>query len=257
MSETVLPRFFAGIGRLMSRRRYGEPRLPWLAMLPADIGLFLKSARTDAKIARLHRSAGSQAAFEAAYRESDDPWASASPRYRYQGLKYDRLVALLPRKRFDHALDLGCGLGLLSQKLAERAERVLGIDIAPAAIENARHRAAGFDNVAFEPGDILNLPASLDGKFDLVVVADVLYYLSPLDEAVLRSVVRRIADLLTPGGTCLLANHFFFAADPDSRVSRKIHRAFEACPRFAMTSEHRKAFFLATLFSERSQLLAA
>ncbi len=226
-------------------------------MLPADVGLFIKSARTDARIARLQRNVGSQAAFEAAYQESEDPWASASPRYRYQELKYDRLTALLPRKRFDYALDLGCGLGLLSQRLTERAERVLGIDFAPAAVDNARRRGAAFNNLAFEPGDILNLPASLDGRFDLVVVADVLYYLSPLDEAVLHSVVRRIADLLTPGGTCLLTNHFFFTADPDSRVSRRIHRAFRACPRFAVTSEHRRAFFLATLLSERPRHLAA
>jgi predicted TPR repeat methyltransferase len=163
-------------------------------------------------------------------------------RYRYQGLKYDRLVALLPRKRFAYALDLGCGLGLLSQKLTARAERVLGVDIASTAIEHARRRGAAFDNLAFEPGDILDLPTSLNGRFDLVVVADVLYYLSPLDDAVLRSVVRRIADLLTPGGTCLLANHFFFAADPESRISRKIHRRFKDCSRFAVTSEHRRAF---------------
>lgn len=226
-------------------------------MLPADIGLFLKSARTDAKIGRIRKDKGSAAAFEAAYRDSDDPWASASPRYRYQGLKYDKLIRLLPHKPFANALDLGCGLGLLSQKLARRAEKVLGIDIAPAAIEQARHRGAAFANLAFEAGDILDLPHSLDGRFDLVVVADVLYYLSPLDDAILYSVVRRIADLLTPGGTCLLANHFFFAADPDSKLSRKIHTAFQDCARFAVTSEHRRAFFLATLFSEQRHLATA
>jgi SAM-dependent methyltransferase len=257
VSATVLPSIIAGVGRLVSRRKPGEHRLPWLAKLPSDIGLFLRSARTDAKIARTRRQDGTTAAFETAYRESDDPWASASPRYRYQGLKYDRLIALLPRKRFANALDLGCGLGLLSQKLTHRAENVLGIDIAPAAIEHARRRGAAFDNLAFEPGDILNLPASLNGRFDLVVVADVLYYLSPLEDGILHAVVRRIADLLTPGGTCLLANHFFFAADPDSRMSSKIHRAFKACPRFAVTSEHRRAFFLATLFSERPYLQSA
>jgi hypothetical protein len=85
----------------------------------------------------------------------------------------------------------------------------------------------------------------------------VLYYLSPLDEVVLKSVVRRIADLLSPGGTCLLANHFFFSADRDSKVSRKIHRAFSDCPRFAVMSVHRRAFFLATLLSGRSQLISA
>jgi SAM-dependent methyltransferase len=250
-------RIFARLGKRLARRNPASTRIPWLAMLPRDVGLFVTSARTDAKIARVRRKEGCKAAFEAVYRERDDPWASASPRYRYQGLKYDRLVALLPRKRFINALDLGCGIGLLSQKLAQRADRVLGLDIAPAAIEHARRRGAAFENLAFEPGDILNLPSSLDGKFDLVVVADVLYYLSPLDEGVLRTVVRRIADLLTPGGTCLLANHFFFAADPDSQVSRKIHRAFADCPRFSTISEHRRAFFLATLFAERRLALAA
>jgi SAM-dependent methyltransferase len=165
VSETALPRLLAGVGRLMPRPSSTEPRLPWLAMVPRDIGLFIKSARTDARIARVHQEDGCKAAFEAAYQGSDDPWASASPRYRYQGLKYNRLVALLPRKRFAHALDLGCGLGLLSQKLAARAERVLGVDIAPTAIEHARRRGAAFDNLAFEPGDILDLPTSLNGKF--------------------------------------------------------------------------------------------
>jgi SAM-dependent methyltransferase len=251
VSVTLLLKMAVGVGALVSRRKRPARRLPWLAMLPTDIGLFLKSARTDARVARVREREGSRAAFDSAYRASEDPWASASPYYRYQGLKYEKLVALLPHKRFANALDLGCGLGLLSQKLALHADHVLGIDISGAAIEHARRRAAAFDNLLFEPGDILNLPASLDGRFDLVVVADVLYYLSPLDDSVLRSVVQRIAELLSPGGTCLLANHFFFSADPDSRMSRRIHHAFEACPRFAVTSEHRKAFFLATLFSER------
>jgi SAM-dependent methyltransferase len=240
-----------GVGAIVSRQKRPARRLPWLAMLPTDIGLFLRSARTDARVARIRRREGSRAAFESAYRESDDPWSSAAPYYRYQGLKYEKLVGLLPRKRFNNALDLGCGLGLLSQRLALVADHVVGIDISAAAIEHARRRAAAFDNLVFEPGDILNLPSSLNGRFDLVVVADVLYYLSPLDEGVLHSVVQRITELLIPGGTCLVANHFFFAADPDSRVSRKIHHAFGASPRLAMTSEHRKAFFLATVFSER------
>jgi SAM-dependent methyltransferase len=254
MSVRAVPWILTGVGKSMSRRGRIQPRL---FMLPRDIGLFVKGARTDARIARLRRDEGNCAAFEAVYTESADPWAAASPRYRYQGLKYDRLIALLPQQRFANVLDLGCGLGVLSQKLAKRAERVLGIDIATAAIDHARRLGAAFSNLEFEPGDILNLPLTFDGKFDLVVVADVLYYLSPLDEVILKSVVGRIADLLSPGGTCLLANHFFFSFHPDSKVSRKIHRAFSDCSRFAVVSEHRRAFFLATLLSNRPQLVSA
>jgi hypothetical protein len=79
----------------------------------------------------------------------------------------------------------------------------------------------------------------------------VLYYLSRLDDEILKTVIDRISDLLSPGGICLLANHFFFSADPDSRISRNIHNAFKRSPRLAVESEHRRVFFLATLFSER------
>jgi hypothetical protein len=73
----------------VSLRAHPVPRVPWLFMLPRDISLFIQGARTDAKIARLQRDEGTRAAFETVYTESADPWASASPRYRYQGLKYD------------------------------------------------------------------------------------------------------------------------------------------------------------------------
>jgi SAM-dependent methyltransferase len=257
MSGSVLDRVLNGIGDYVSRRSRHDDRRKRFFMLPRDIGLFVKSARTDARIARISRAAGPKSAFESVYRESNDPWASASPRYRYQGLKYDRLVALLPERRFTNVLDLGCGLGLLSQKLAGRADHVLGMDIAESAVERARVRAAAFPNLRFEAGDILNLPPTLLGKFDLIVVADVLYYLSPLNDAVLQSVIQRIAGLLSPGGVCLLANHFFFSADPESKVSRGIHRAFSRSLSLSVLSEHRRAFFLATLFSERALPISA
>jgi len=68
-------------------------------MTPYDIGLFLKSARTDAALAKLRTKQGSRGAFEAIYAASADPWASASTDYRYQRRKYETLVGLLPAGR--------------------------------------------------------------------------------------------------------------------------------------------------------------
>ena len=82
-------------------------------MSPRDIGLFVRSAKTDAAIARLKREVGSAAAFETMYRQSRHPWASAATGYRYERQKYEKLVSLLSERRFGRALDLGCGLGLL------------------------------------------------------------------------------------------------------------------------------------------------
>ena len=221
-------------------------------ILPRDFGLFLVSARTDAAIERTRTKSGARAAFEEAYTRSADPWRSAATRYRYQHLKYEQIMALLPPGRFGRTLDLGCGLGLLSQRLARRSDAVLGVDLATAAVGHARSRAEGIANLSFERADILDLPASLDGTFDLVVVADTLYYLSPLSDDLLKTLSARLARLLAPNGTLVLANHFFFSADADSRLTRRIHDAFTWSPHLSVISQHRRSFFLATLLTPRN-----
>ena len=141
-------------------------------------------------------------------------------------------------------------LGLLGRRLAERADDVLGLDISQGAVERARALHLDVANLRFERGDVRDLPASLNGSFDLVVLVDVLYYLPPpLTNATLEALAMRAAALLAPGGLCLLANHSFFAADPDSRLSRRIHRAFARSPGFRVVSEHRRPFYLVSLLA--------
>ena len=224
-----------------------------LAIRPRDIGLFLQSSRTDAAITAARGAMGARGAFEAAYTHSADPWRSASPRYRYQRVKYESLVSLLPFGRvYAEALDLGSGLGTLTRLLAPRAQRVLGLDLAQAAVDRAVQASAGFDNVEFCQGDAGALPAELDGRFDLVVVADTLYYLAAVGDEALDAVVQRIADLVVTGGTVLVANHYFSRWDRDSRLSRRIHDRFTASAGFALVSEHRRPFYLASLLSKRA-----
>jgi len=98
----------------------------------------------------------------------------------------------------------------------------------------------------------MDLPRNLDGCFDLVLIADMLYYLSPLHDTLLKTLANRVADLLVPGGICVLANHFFFAADGDSRLSRRIHNAFSWSPRFSVISDHRWPFFLTTVLERNA-----
>lgn len=215
-----------------------------------DIGLFAKSARTDAAIARL----SGRAAFEAAYTDPD-PWASANPAYRYQRRKYEVLLSLLPDRPYRAALDIGCGVGLMSRMLAGRAETVLGLDVAQGAVNTAMAAAAGLPGVRFEQADILDLPASLDGQFDLLILADTLYYLRPLDDRLLKHLALRTSHLLAPGGVCLLANHFFSGADADSRLSRRIHCAFTWSPGYTALSAHRRPFYLVSIMQAETSSL--
>lgn len=217
-------------------------------MRPADVQLFLTSGRTDASIARLRESVGGRAAFEAVYQGSPDPWSSASRRYHYQHRKYQTLIDFLPQRRFARALDLGCGLGVLTRLLASRSDRVLGIDVAQAAVDLAIAANRDVVNIDFAQGDVLDLPHELAGCFDLVLIADMLYYLSPMTDELLEAVALRVAALLAPGGVCLLGNHFFFGYDRDSRLSQRIHQAFARSPPFRVVSEHWRPFYLVSVF---------
>jgi SAM-dependent methyltransferase len=219
-------------------------------MSPLDIGLFLQSARTDARIASLRSRIGARAAFESAYAGGADPWASADRRYFYQRWKYEALIGLLPPgRRFSRALDLGSGTGTLALGLKGIADSVLGIDIAQSAVDGATALCANRPGISFRQADVGALDPALDGGFDLVVVADTLYYLDHVDDVSLKNLAMRIARLLAPGGICLIANHYFFSGDRDSRLTRRIHDAFVWSPAFAHLATHRRPFFLASLLT--------
>jgi SAM-dependent methyltransferase len=214
-----------------------------------DFWIFIVGAKTDAWVARLRADVGDRTAFETIYHESDDPWCSNSPRYNYQRRKYHVLMSFLPAdRRYQHTLDLGCGLGTLSGLLADRSDQVLGLDVAQTAIDRA-HKAHVASNVDFERMDILDLPDRLNGQFDLIMIVDTLYYLSSTSDELLRELAVRIADLLAADGLCVLTNHFFFPWDKETRLSRRIHRAFVNSPRFHFISEHWRPFYLTTMLS--------
>jgi SAM-dependent methyltransferase len=220
-----------------------------------DVGLFLTSARSDARLLTLRKQTSSALAFDRLYSDapSNDPWAATLPQYQYQRRKYDALVRLLPKPSYRRALDLGCGLGLLTERLAGIAEQVVGIDISAVAIQCAAERIRALKNVQLRQGDIMTLGADLDANFDLVVVADIIYYLPPpILDSVLKSLADRIARLLTPDGVVMLVNHYFPIPNQETRLTRRIHRAFQWSTALSLLAEHRRAFFLVSLLGRSS-----
>jgi SAM-dependent methyltransferase len=112
------------------------------------------------------------------------------------------LVAEVAALEPGRALDLACGEGQNAIWLAGQGWRVRGVDYSPVAIAKARARAEreGLD-VDFVEDDILSYEPGT-GAYDLVLL---LYLHLPPEEH--RSVVRRAAAALAPGGTFLLIGH--------------------------------------------------
>ncbi|NII42048.1 LmbE family N-acetylglucosaminyl deacetylase/SAM-dependent methyltransferase [Curtobacterium flaccumfaciens] len=116
----------------------------------------------------------SRESFDAHYDRKPEGWDFDGSWYEQR--KRAVTLAALPRPRFRSALELGCATGVLTAALTERADAVLGTDISRAPLERARRRApsARFVQAA--------LPAEWPtGRWDLVVMSEVGYYLSPAD----------------------------------------------------------------------------
>lgn len=215
-------------------------------MTLGDIAFWIRSARADARLNRLRREHGNAAAFDALYEGMNDPFGAELSQYRYQQRKYDSLLSMLPRRPYGRVLDIGCGLGPLTRKLAPFAGHILGTDISAIAIEQARSLSKAHSNIVYSQQDMLD-ETSREPPFDLIVLADTLYYLDRLTGTRLNSIIQNVASKLTPGGLLLLVNHYFFGIDKASRGTREIHDAFRGSPSLDCAAEHRRAFFLATL----------
>jgi SAM-dependent methyltransferase len=143
--------------------------------------------------------------FERLARESEDPWSYATSDYEQR--KYRRTLDYLPEAT-GRTLELGCSVGVFTAMLAPRTSSLLAVDFSPTALERARARVAGLDQVTVERR---RLPEEMpEGPFETIVCAEILYYWSaPL----VREGLRRIEAALAPGGT-LVAIHW---RHPDPR----------------------------------------
>jgi ubiquinone/menaquinone biosynthesis C-methylase UbiE len=87
------------------------------------------------------------------------------------------------------ALDIGCGAGAVARRLAARCGQVVGIDISPRMIANARSRSAGYPNIEYhvaEAGEWLNDTRS----YDCITSMAVLHHMEI--EPTIRSIVRSL-----------------------------------------------------------------
>jgi ubiquinone/menaquinone biosynthesis C-methylase UbiE len=135
---------------------------------------------------------------------------------------------LAPLRGDERALDAGTGAGALALGLAPLVGEVVGCDIVPELLAEARKLAAGLANASFVEGDIFALPFE-DASFDVVGTIRTLHHLDRPEQA-LRELIR----VAKPSGRLLIADQL---APLDQRRARELDR-FE----HARDSSHARTF---------------
>jgi SAM-dependent methyltransferase len=154
--------------------------------------------------------------FDGLYEVADDPWQLATRWYEER--KYALTLAALPAPRYRSGLEVGCSVGVLTELLAPRCERLLAVDVAQRAVDIAAERNR---NLAGVRTLCRVLPQEWPpGTFDLIVLSEVGYYFAPTD---FERLLERIASALEPGGT-LVAAHWRHPVEAYPRSGDQVHQ---------------------------------
>ncbi len=137
--------------------------------------------------------------FDGRYARHDDPW-----HYDTCGYEIDKRADTLSflYASYQRACEIGCSDGVLTEQLAPRCRELIAVASAEAAATRARARLAQWSQVDIR---LMQVPhQDLDGEFNLLVLSEVLYFLSApelVDMAALAT--RRVV----PGGDLIIVSN--------------------------------------------------
>lgn len=127
-------------------------------------------------------------------------WTSASEQPHHRYLVPAILRSLGPANGRS-LLDIGCGNGALTAKMAASGFRSTGMDFELTGIDQARAANAGIDFVVQDVGE--PLPEELRDRFDVVVTAEVIEHLF-----LPRQLFARAREALTPDGVLVVTTPY-------------------------------------------------
>jgi len=106
----------------------------------------------------------------------------------------EQTLAFMELQPSDRVLDLGCGTGWASRRLARVAAEVVGLDVADEMLRRAEQASAEFRNIQYVWGSAEKIPAP-DNHFTKVLSVESFYYYA--DQGKALDELRRV---LAPGG---------------------------------------------------------
>ena len=141
--------------------------------------------------------------WEERYRTRDTPWDKGAP--------HPALIDYIKSNPVHgRVLVPGCGLGHDVRALAATADEVVGLDIAPSAIKDAK-ACPSVGGERYLLGDFFDLPRSLRGSFDVVFEHTCF---CAIDPARRPDYVEAVTTALLPGGHLLAVFYLDPGLDP-------------------------------------------
>lgn len=130
-----------------------------------------------------------------------DRIALVSPDGSLQNHHYHNFLLRHLRSNCDDVLEIGCGKGEFSRRLAQRSQRVLALDLSPEMIRIARESSQHLPNIEYQLADVTtcDLPPE---HFDCIASIATLHHL-PLQEILLK-----MKAALKPNGVLLILDLF-------------------------------------------------
>ena len=106
----------------------------------------------------------------------------------------DQTLALMGLQSNDRVIDLGCGTGWASRRLASVVQEVVGLDVADEMLRRAERASSGASNIRYVWGSAEKIPAP-DDYFTKVLSVESFYYYA--DQGKALDELRRV---LAPAG---------------------------------------------------------
>jgi len=130
----------------------------------------------------------------------------------------DYLLKILRIDSGSRILDLGCGIGRITEYICETTHaEVTGLDFAAGAIQRARERNTGNRKLHYIVGDMDNLQLEAN-SFDVIIAIDTVYFVEDL-----RTLIGNLKEIVKSGGQMGIFYDEMVKPDEDKNILEADH----------------------------------
>lgn len=181
--------------------------------------------------------------FNFLYRKTD-PYKAASDA---EVKKFEHAFSLLEDRQFERGIEIGCGEGFNTWRVARICQKVLALDISLLAIRRARKNNT-LPNIRFMTFDFV--ANSLENRFDYVFCSETLYYLHIRQ---LSKAIQKIISLTEKGGVIHLLHSRSLKDDVSGLTlkefgAKTIHEQFIANENLKLLTDEQTSQYRISIF---------